>query len=263
MNRTMLALAAILLTLAPWGASGAAVSTPTREALTAYMVALQGPDYNPLAEVTVTWGYYPNLQTDTMTADEHLELYVDHLIATGQTFCANPTHVNAAVPSQLVGTVCFHEVGYKVTTPQNTPGASCPTATAAVGGELDVFGSPADGVTESGEHVQTYTSKVSLYGKYDGVVDRFVNSRLVVFPGSASASTADEYSYGGSTPWPLGHKFQWLYVDWTWLDEQIPGDALFSDNELLWVDCWEEGGSLPKIHNDSIVSPRAWLADTA
>jgi hypothetical protein len=263
MNRTTIVLATMMLPLAAMAASGAATPDPTREALKAYMVSLQGPDYNPLATMTVAWGYYPDLQAQTMTADEHLNLYVDHLVATGQEFCAGATPSSEDVPTDMRGTICVQEYGYideHWDTTINT-GATCPSI-ALAGDELDALGDPASSVTEDEDHVGTMTSTVSKHGKYTpryGGPRYAPQSNVVHYDPTTQQATS--YSYGGSNVAHPGHTMKWYYIDWAWLDGQVPGDALFSGNEYLWVSCAQDATNQNLLVSYAIVNPRVWRTD--
>lgn len=263
MNRTTIVLATVMLPLAAVAASGASMPDPTREALKAYMVSLQGPDYNPLAEMAVEWGYYPSLQSGTMTADEYLNLYVDHLVATNQEFCAGASPSGEDVPEDMWGTICIQEHGFideHWDTAINT-GARCPTLQLA-GDELEALGSPASSVTEDEDHVGTMTSTVSKHSMYTprfGGPRYTAQSNLVHYDHATGAATS--YNYGGANLAHPGHTLKWYYLDWAWLDDQVAGDPLFSGNEYLWVSCAQDPSNQNQLMSYVIVNPRVWRTD--
>lgn len=262
MNRTTIVLATMMLPLAAAAASGAAMPDATREALKAHMVSTQGPDYNPLAQVTVTWGYYPNLQTDVMTTDEYLNLYVDHLVATNQEFCAGASPSNEDVPEDMWGTICIQEYGFidEHWDTNISTGATCPTLELE-GTELDAQGSPASTVTEDEDHVGTMTSTISKHSKYTPRFGgpRYTPQSTVVHFDPVDGATS--YNYGGANLANPGHTMKWYYIDWAWLDGQIPGDALFADNEVLWVSCAQDANNQNQLTSYVIVNPRTWRTD--
>jgi hypothetical protein len=256
--------AAFALTLAGDGSS----SSPTpRQAARSYMLGVYGPDYDPQALTTLTWGGTETLQTATMTSGQALELYLDHLEAAGLLSCAGPVHHDEAPPESMYGTICFHEQGYKRSFGNGGAGATCPEIVPLGESSLgDVLGGSATPVVNAGslelEAMGFATSTVSLHDLNEAGTRR-ATSLLVHFePGQEGAPR--EYPYGGAAPTP-GVAWEFFYVNWKWLDDTVTGitgepSTTFSDTffDDLYIHCRVDASAGGKVWNDSIVTPAVW-----
>lgn len=248
----------------------------------------QYPDYDLTGTHTITYGSPGLLQTTQLTGHQAMDFYITQLRAEESEFCAQPppdlqSTPPGTVPNRLNGTICFFESGFKkINDSPGAPGATCPSVQPlgqnTYGQSLpqaarDVINAGTQDVTHFGI-AQADVSQYDTYtyvNKFGREVQQSTYSRLNYFPPGANwpltltplAASPREYTYGKLAEGTPGHVWEFLYVNWAWLDTTTSSQTFNSVfGNTLWIYCDVEDAASGKVYNNSVIQPMVWKEGT-
>jgi len=288
MKRFGLLLAALLPIVLLNGAFAGTLPSndPERDAMRAYFLQ-QYPDYDLAGTHTITYGEPGSLQTANLAGTQAMDFYITQLRAQGSEFCAQPppdlqSTPPGTAPDRLYGTTCYFESGFKkINDSPGAPGATCPSVQPlgqnSFGNYLptearNIINAGTQDVTQFGiaradvSSYDTYT-----YMKFGREVVQKTSSRLNHFPPGASwplsltplSTHPTEYTYGAQAGGTQGYVWEFLYVDWAWLDSTTSSQTFNSVfGNTLWIYCDVEDAASGKVYNNSVIQPIVWKAGT-